>query len=123
MRYRLAFNRMASALRLAGSIYVSLNSLKVMKESNNKTSGQRSRSREARHYASFLLIESSYITTGLTLSGQCKSAEKSSRTTTSRTSSASRGTASSQSSGSGRTSRSNNPEGHNQYTKKSQDNR
>ena len=39
MRYRLAFNRMASALRLAGSIYVSLNSLKVMKESNNKTSG------------------------------------------------------------------------------------
>ena len=78
MRYRLAFNRMASALRLAGSIYVSLNSL---------------------------------------------SAEKSSRTTTSRTSSASRGTASSQSSGSGRTSRSNNPEGHNQYTKKSQDNR
>ena len=29
MRYRLAFNRMASALRLAGSIYVSLNSLKV----------------------------------------------------------------------------------------------
>ena len=96
MRYRLAFNRMASALRLAGSIYVSLNSLKVMKESNNKTSGH-------------------------TQSGQSKSAEKSSRTTTSRTSSASRGT--SQSSGSGRTSRSNNPEGHNQYTKKSQDNR
>ena len=94
MRYRLAFNRMASALRLAGSIYVSLNSLKVMKESNNKTSGH-------------------------TQSGQSKSAEKSSRTTTSRTSSASRGTAS----GSGRTSRSNNPEGHNQYTKKSQDNR
>ena len=93
MRYRLAFNRMASALRLAGSIYVSLNSLKVMKESNNKTSGH-------------------------TQSGQSKSAEKSSRT-----SSASRGTASSQSSGSGRTSRSNNPEGHNQYTKKSQDNR
>ena len=93
MRYRLAFNRMASALRLAGSIYVSLNSLKVMKESNNKTSGH-------------------------TQSGQSKSAEKSSRTTTSRTSSAS-----SQSSGSGRTSRSNNPEGHNQYTKKSQDNR
>lgn len=98
MRYRLAFNRMASALRLAGSIYVSLNSLKVMKESNNKTSGH-------------------------TQSGQSKSAEKSSRTTTSRTSSASRGTASSQSSGLGRTSRSNNPEGHNQYTKKSQDNR
>ena len=68
MRYRLAFNRMASALRLAGSIYVSLNSLKVMKESNNKTSGHTQ-------------------------------------------------------SGSGRTSRSNNPEGHNQYTKKSQDNR
>jgi len=65
MRYRLAFNRMASALRLAGSIYVSLNSLKVMKESNNKTSGH-------------------------TQSGQSKSAEKSSRTTTSRTSSASR---------------------------------
>ena len=60
MRYRLAFNRMASALRLAGSIYVSLNSLKVMKESNNKTSGH-------------------------TQSGQSKSAEKSSRTTTSRT--------------------------------------
>lgn len=59
MRYRLAFNRMASALRLAGSIYVSLNSLKVMKESNNKTSGH-------------------------TQSGQSKSAEKSSRTTTSR---------------------------------------
>ena len=98
MRYRLAFNRMASALRLAGSIYVSLNSLKVMKESNNKTSGH-------------------------TQSGQSKSAEKSSRTTTSRTSSASRGTASSQSSGSGRTSRSNNPEVHNQYTKKSKDNR
>ena len=39
MRYRLAFNRMASALRLADSINVSLNSLKVMKESNNKTTG------------------------------------------------------------------------------------
>ena len=77
MRYRLAFNRTASALRLADSINVSLNSLKVMKESNNKT-------------------------TGHPQSGQNKSAEKSSRTTT---------------------SRSNNPEGHNQYTKKSQDNR
>ena len=98
MRYRLAFNRMASALRLADSINVSLNSLKVMKESNNKT-------------------------TGHPHSGHNISAEKSSLTTTSRTSSASRGTASSQSSGSGRTSRSNNPEGHNQYTKKSQDNR
>ena len=40
MRYRLAFNRMASALRLADSINVSLNSLKVMKESNNKTGGK-----------------------------------------------------------------------------------
>ncbi len=60
MRYRLAFNRMASALRLAGSIYVSLNYLKVMKESNNKTSGH-------------------------TQSGQSEWAEKSSRTTTSRT--------------------------------------
>ena len=98
MRYRLAFNRMASVLRLVDSINVSLNSLKVMKESNNNT-------------------------TGHPQSGQSKSAEKSSRTTTSRTSSASRGTASSQSSGSGRTSRSNNPEGHNLYTKKSQDNR
>lgn len=66
MRYRLAFNRMASGLRLADSINVSLNSLKVMKESNNKT-------------------------TGHPQSGQSKSAEKSSRTTTSRTSSASRG--------------------------------
>ena len=83
---------------LLGEYRAKINSLKVMKESNNKTSGH-------------------------TQSGQSKSAEKSSRTTTSRTSSASRGTASSQSSGSGRTSRSNNPEGHNQYTKKSQDNR
>ena len=98
MRYRLAFNRMASALRLAGSIYVSLNSLKVMKESNNKTSGH-------------------------TQSGQSNPEEKWSQRTTWRPASASRGTASSQSSGSGRTSRSNNPEGHNQYTKKSQDNR
>ena len=98
MRYRLAFNRMASALRLAGSIYVSLNSLKVMKESTNKTAGR-------------------------TQTGQNKSATKSSRTTTSHASSTSRGTAKSQSSATGRVSRSNNPEGHNQYTKKSQDNR
>ena len=48
MRYRLAFNRMASALRLAGSIYVSLNSLKVMKESNNKTAEKSSRTTTSR---------------------------------------------------------------------------
>ena len=76
---------------------VKLNSLSVMKESTNKTAGR-------------------------TQTGQNKSATKSSRTTTSHASSTSRGTAKSQSSATGRVSRSNNPEGHNQYTKKSQGN-
>ena len=71
---------------------VKLNSLIVMKESTNKTAGR-------------------------SQSGQSKSTERSSHTTTSRGSSTSRGTAKSQSSSTGR--RSNNPEGHNQYTKKS----
>ena len=63
--------------------------------------------------------ESTNKTAGRTQTGQNKSATKSSRTTTSH---ASRGTAKSQSSATGRVSRSNNPEGHNQYTKKSQGN-
>lgn len=59
--------------------------------------------------------------TGHSQAGQNKSTEKSSRTTTSHAGSlSSRGTASSQTK---RTSRSNNPEGHNQYTKKSETNR
>ena len=62
--------------------------------------------------------ESTNKTAGRTQTGQNKSATKSSRTTTSHASSTSRGTAKS----TGRVSRSNNPEGHNQYTKKSQGN-
>ena len=58
--------------------------------------------------------ESTNKTAGRTQTGQNKSTTKSSRT--------SRGTAKSQSSATGRVSRSNNPEGHNQYTKKSQGN-
>ena len=54
--------------------------------------------------------ESTNKTAGRTQTGQNKSATKSSRTTTSHASSTSR------------VSRSNNPEGHNQYTKKSQGN-
>lgn len=61
--------------------------------------------------------ESTKKTDGRTQTGPHKSTEKkSSRTTTSHAGS-SRGTAKSQSSATGRTSRSNNPEGHNQYTK------
>ena len=47
---------------------------------------------------------------------------KESTNKTSHASSTSRGTAKSQTSATGRVSRSNNPEGHNQYTKKSQGN-
>ena len=57
--------------------------------------------------------ESTNKTAGRTQTGQNKSATKSSRTTTSHASSTS---------ATGRVSRSNNPEGHNQYTKKSQGN-
>ena len=60
--------------------------------------------------------ESTNKTAGRTQTGQNKSATKS------HASSTSRGTAKSQSSATGRVSRSNNPEGHNQYTKKSQGN-
>ena len=56
--------------------------------------------------------ESTNKTAGRTQTGQNKSDA----------SSTSRGTAKSQSSATGRVSRSNNPEGHNQYTKKSQGN-
>ena len=66
--------------------------------------------------------ESTNKTAGRTQTGQNKSATKSSRTTTSHASATSRGTAKSQTSATGRGSRSNNPEGHNQYTKKSQGN-
>ena len=59
--------------------------------------------------------ESTNKTAGRTQTGQNKSATKPSSST-------SRGTAKSQSSATGRVSRSNNPEGHNQYTKKSQGN-
>ncbi len=64
-----------------------------------------------------VMKETTSKSSGRTASGQ--KSEKTSRSTTSRASStSSRGTASSRSSQSGRTSHNNNPEGHNQYTKK-----
>lgn len=62
--------------------------------------------------------ESNSKTSARSQAGQSKTAEKTTRTTTARTGSASRGTATGHAGASGRTSRSNNPEGHNQYTKK-----
>lgn len=60
--------------------------------------------------------ESTNKTSARSQSATCKSTDK--KSTPQRNSSASRGTASSRSTASGRVSRSNNPLGHNQYTKK-----